>query len=133
MENIIIRKEWIEILEKQSNEFRNTVLGAIYDYILRGAEPQGLAPMEKLAYDFIRTEMERLDKSLDFDGAQEAAIKKKRAAERRAERAAQAKATPMAAKERRVPTSAATNAEPIPAVTGTDAFRTTNARNSARR
>ena len=89
MQNIIIRKEWIEILEKQSVEFRNTVLGAIYDYILRGAEPANLNPMEQLAYDFIRTEMERLDQSLDFDGAQEAAIRKKRAAARRAERAAQ--------------------------------------------
>ena len=88
MKNIIIRKEWIEILEKQSKEFRNNVMGAVYDYALRGAEPTDLTPMEQLAFDFIKTEMDRLDESLDFDGAQEAAIKKKRAAERRAERAA---------------------------------------------
>ncbi|MDE7154000.1 MAG: hypothetical protein K2O00_06100 [Muribaculaceae bacterium] len=88
MKNIIIRKEWIEILEKQSKEFRNNVMGAIYDYALRGTEPTDLNAMEQLAFDFIKTEMDRLDESLDFDGAQEAAIKKKRAAERRAERAA---------------------------------------------
>ena len=92
-----------------------------------------MVPMEQLAYDFIRTEMERLDKSLDFDGAQEAAIKKKRAAERRAERAAQAKSATMAAKERKTPTSAATTTESIPAMAEAGAFRSTNPRISARR
>lgn len=89
MENIIIRKEWIEILERQSTHFRDTVMGAIFNFALRGVEPTDLDPMAMLAYEFIKTEMLRVDESLDFDAATEAAIKKKRADQRRAERAAQ--------------------------------------------
>ncbi|MDE7154226.1 MAG: hypothetical protein K2O00_07275 [Muribaculaceae bacterium] len=89
MKNIIIKKEWIEILESYSTELRDMVMGAIYDFALRGKEPENLKPEDEIAYRLIKTEMLALDESLDFDGAREAAIRKKRAAERRAAKAAE--------------------------------------------
>lgn len=89
MQNIIIKKEWIEILEQQSNELRDAVMAAIYDFALRNREPENLTPVAQVSYLFIKTEMLSLDASLDFDGAREAALRKKRAQERRAARAAE--------------------------------------------
>ncbi len=92
MKNIIIKKEWIEILEQHSTELRDTVMGAIYDFALREKEPEKLRPEAEIAYKLIKTEMVTLDAALDFDAAREAAIRKKRAAERRAAKAAEQKA-----------------------------------------
>ncbi|MDE7153027.1 MAG: hypothetical protein K2O00_01115 [Muribaculaceae bacterium] len=92
MKNIIIKKEWIEILEQHSNELRDTVMSAIYDFALREKEPEILSPEAEIAYKLIKTEMVALDEALDFDAAREAAIRKKHVAERRAAKAAEQKA-----------------------------------------
>ena len=88
MKNIIIKEEWIKALEEESVELRDTVMGAIYDYALRGKEPEGLQPVAAVAYRLIKCEIIAMERDLDFDGAREAAIRRKRAMQRRAERQA---------------------------------------------
>ena len=90
MKNIILKKEWLTILSNKSKALRNEVMSAIFDYIESGNEPDNLSPEAEISFQLIKSEMIALDASLDFDGALEAAIRKKRVRQRREAKAAEA-------------------------------------------
>lgn len=86
MQQIIIEKEWLTILENQSPEFMSRVMSAIFAYILHETEPSGLSDAERVAFEFVLKNIERYQQQYDLEAGYEAVIKRKRSAEARERR-----------------------------------------------
>lgn len=89
MKQIIIEKEWLEILNDESPEFLSRVMSAIYAFFLHGTEPDNLTQAERVAFKFIRKNVELYNERYDLEAGYEAVIKRKRAEKRKAERTMQ--------------------------------------------
>lgn len=92
MKQIIIEKEWLEILNDESPEFLSRVMSAIYAFFLHGSEPDDLTQAERVAFKFIRKNVELYNERYDLEAGYEAVIKRKRAEKRKAERTMQQQA-----------------------------------------
>lgn len=88
MKQIIIEKEWLEVLDSQSPEFLSRVISALCAFILHDTAPDGLSQAEQVAYDFLLKNVLRYQEQYDLEAGYEAVIKRKRAEEARQRRAA---------------------------------------------
>ena len=89
MKQIILEKEWLEILDGQSPEFMARVMSAIFAFIPHETEPAELTQAERIAYEFIMKNIQLYQQRYDLEAGYEAVIKRRRAEEARKRRAEQ--------------------------------------------
>ena len=77
MKQIILEKEWLEILEGQSPEFMARVMSAIFAFILHETEPADQTQAERIAYEFIMKNIQLYQQRYDLEAGYEAVIKRR--------------------------------------------------------